>query len=148
MRPAEPDGEASALGFVELVRSRFSFLRDLGFDVVREEPGRVRFASPDVFVDVFRSPRGHDLGFEVGQAAAPADRLSQLEMLTVAGVGPLPLLRPESDAELSRDVAELADRLREHGGRALAGDDAVYEAAKELRRVYTQQYVKRQPDGG
>jgi len=39
-------------------------------------------------------------------------------------------------------IAGLARLLREHGQRVLAGDEAIYAEARELRRKYTQRYMR------
>jgi hypothetical protein len=131
-------------GFVDAVESSFAFLLGLGFCVVAADAVLVRYESADTFVTVSQDS-GYDLDFTVGLLANPRDGLSMYEILTSAGAH-APLLRPTSHEQMRSDVAQLAGVFREYGGAALRGESALYDKVREMRRVYTEQFQRRDVD--
>ena len=95
---------------------------------------------------IFYVERERYLGLRVGLMAQPKDALTEAEMLTLAGVGSLPGLYPESSADLSGALDALAERLRLFGVRVLAGDPAVFDDARALRRTHTERFMAPRED--
>jgi hypothetical protein len=129
--------------FSILVRARFLFLDNMGFLVVTEGNDEVRFEHANgVFVRVFHTEDDNYVGFQVGTRDAPRDAITDTELLHVSGVTEQRGLFPATADALDADLGELARRLHDYGGRALAGDDSFFERVRALRRRYTQRFTR------
>lgn len=128
---------------LEMIEAEFSFLVELGFRSVVEGDNSVRYERDDgVFVHVFRDPKDKYVGFRVGLASRPRDALTATELARLSGVTAPRGQYPDRPDEVHAGVARVARELREHGQRALAGDESIYDEAMELRRAYTQQFTR------
>lgn len=130
--------------FRDLAESEFAFLSERGFRSVVETEHAIRYENNDgVFVRVVRDPNDKYVGFRVGLKGHPRDAITATELARLTGSSESGGAYANSPSELAEAVAEVARQLRKHGGRALAGDESIYDDAMELRRRYTDQFTRR-----
>ena len=130
-----------------MAQDAFAFLLAMGFDLAADGPYEVRYESAaGVFVRVFHATDDHYLGFRVGLTAEPRDAVTERELLAVMQAPELPGLFPNPTSLPKEALSELARRLRNYGARALAGDRAIFDKARVLRRAHTEGYTRAQGD--
>jgi hypothetical protein len=127
---------------VEIIKIEFSFLVERGFDIHVENENSVKYSnSQGVFVRVFRDSNDKYVGFRVGLLSRPRDALTATELARLAGVTNSRGEFPVRKDQLHASVATIAHQLQAHGERALTGEIAIFDEAKELRRAYTRPFT-------
>jgi hypothetical protein len=119
------------LGFIELALSAFAFLLRIGFEVVRREPTRLVFESPEVFVNVYHGRSSYQVGLEIGRLEA-GDKYSLHELL--AAVAPPEVAKARcqtTDPEVLKCcLSGIANVVARTCGSLLAGDAGAFEALR------------------
>ena len=145
----EPGPERARLGFKEAVLSGFKFLTDLGLHPVEEKLTFVRYASPDVFVNVYHGRASFELGVEIGRLKQPDnEKLTIHDIVAAAGAekaegfGQHVMFQISSPEGVRELVPKLARLLEKYGTPFLKGDATAYRTALEARSRAAADYVK------
>jgi hypothetical protein len=134
MPTTEPSLDRARFGFVEAIRSAFSFLSDRDFEMRSAGPTFVRYESPAAFVNVFHGRGSYELGVEVGRwVPRNGEQMEQkfplsdvIELTGYAGeAGLRPLVATDPEA-VKQFVTLLADWTRAYADRALSGDNQFF----------------------
>ena len=121
-----------------LVESEFGFLAEMGFHGEKDSEQSVLFRNDDGrFVRVILDTKDEVVDVRVGSAGQPRDALTIDEIMRLEGAPNPRHGFPEIEDTLHYLIARAAYKLRSYGGRAIAGDAALFEEAKALRRSQT-----------
>ena len=140
-----PDGRQT---FADAVTTEFAFLVDRGFNVEVESDDVVIYeAASGAFIKVFRDSRDRHVGFRAGLMSRPKDALTTAELARLTGASSAGEY-PAASSNYRAAAARLAQLLRDHGSRILAGDGTILDEAMELRREYTRRFTGEQRPSG
>jgi hypothetical protein len=138
------------LGFKEEVLAAFGFLIDeYGFRVVEQEPTRVRFESPLVFLNVYHGRSSSELGLEVGQLEKRSSQLQSryylsdiLDLIGKAQEEGYTFFQASTQERVKKYIAQLAELVKKHAKNVLKGDSAVFENLRSIQARKSQEYLK------
>jgi hypothetical protein len=123
------DDTHGRLRFAALAREAFSFLSEIGFEVVRAEPTLVRWEGHDVFVTCYHGRASYQVGLELGRLDRE-ERFSLHEVLTAVAPQEVKKARYQAvePAVLARCLNDIADTVRTHAAGLLAGERSAFES--------------------
>jgi hypothetical protein len=122
--------------FESSVLSCFNFLvRDYGFRCVEHSASKIRFESERVFIEIYHSCRGNEIGIDVGrrdrsESFSFAMFLRRYFPAIDQALGERLADAPEKVAEV---VEGLCNALRIHGQKIIEGDIDLYKEMEKVR---------------
>ena len=147
MFTTEPGPERSQLGFVEAVKSSFSFVTKYGFKLVQEEVTLIRYQSEQVTLNVYHGRGSYELGTEFEKTGC-SERFSLYDMLKWAkAVGKIEAIPAGGYQASSREdvqalVAQMADLVKRYAQPLLYGDVKVYRDLREQQSSDAAEYTR------
>lgn len=134
------------LGFQALAEEQFGFLvTEKGYTWAESTPSRVRFESPQVFIDlIFDAGNSYQLGLLVGRKGAegPPFRIDEILRLRHAPEATsFELIQVTTGEALALWLGKLAGALRTYGDDFIAGNERSFEEVAGLRHAEVREYA-------
>jgi len=134
--------------FTDLAQQAFSFLEGTGFCLTQSDPAQLQYESPRAFVTIEWDCRSGELSVFMGlqpRTGEARDAFSLRDLLAMENVDAPERKMPfqvHEETELGPFLDKMAEDMRTHAQRALAGDQMFFRRLETFRGRQAEAYMR------